>query len=71
LMLPPAHGPDQPDDPTVCDLGFRLLRRLWRQGLPSEACRTLLRMRSTHLGTGEDTREHSARRARSAFGVGL
>jgi RimJ/RimL family protein N-acetyltransferase len=43
LMLPPAHGPDQPDDPTVCDLGYRLVRRYWRQGLASEASRVLLR----------------------------
>ena len=39
MMLPPAHGPDQPDDPTVCDLGYRLVRRYWRQGLASEASR--------------------------------
>ena len=32
MMLPPAHGPDQPDDPTVADLGYRLVRRYWRQG---------------------------------------
>jgi RimJ/RimL family protein N-acetyltransferase len=37
MMLPPAHGPDQPDDPTVADLGYRLVRRSWRQGLASEA----------------------------------
>ncbi|MFC6931684.1 GNAT family N-acetyltransferase [Actinomadura yumaensis] len=43
MMLPPAHGPDQPDDPTVCDLGYRLVRRHWRQGLASEASRALLR----------------------------
>jgi RimJ/RimL family protein N-acetyltransferase len=43
MMLPPAHGPDQPDDPTVADLGYRLLRRCWRQGLASEASRVLLR----------------------------
>jgi RimJ/RimL family protein N-acetyltransferase len=43
MMLPPAHGPDQPDDPTVCDLGYRLHRRFWRQGLASEASRALLR----------------------------
>ncbi len=42
MMLPPAHGPDQPDDPTVSDLGYRLLRRYWRQGLASEASRALL-----------------------------
>jgi RimJ/RimL family protein N-acetyltransferase len=43
MMLPPAHGPDQPDDPTVADLGYRLVRRYWRQGLASEASRALLR----------------------------
>lgn len=42
MMLPPAHGPDQPDDPAVCDLGYRLVRRFWRQGLASEAARALL-----------------------------
>jgi RimJ/RimL family protein N-acetyltransferase len=42
MMLPPAHGPDQPDDPSVCDLGYRLLRRFWRRGLGSEASRILL-----------------------------
>ncbi|AVT39922.1 GNAT family N-acetyltransferase [Plantactinospora sp. BB1] len=43
MMLPPAHGPDQPDDPTVADLGYRLVRRYWRKGLASEASRALLR----------------------------
>ena len=43
MMLPPAHGPDQPDDPTVCDLGYRFVRRYWRRGLASEASRALLR----------------------------
>ena len=43
MMLPPAHGPDQPDDPTVAELGYRLLARCWRQGLASEASRVLLR----------------------------
>jgi RimJ/RimL family protein N-acetyltransferase len=42
MMLPPAHGPDQPDDPTVADLGYRLARRHWRRGLASEASRALL-----------------------------
>ena len=32
----PAHGPDQPDDPGVADLGYRLLQRHWRKGLASE-----------------------------------
>ncbi|MEV0002907.1 GNAT family N-acetyltransferase [Micromonospora sp. NPDC050980] len=43
MMLPPAHGPDQPDDPTVAELGYRLVRRHWRKGLASEASRRLLR----------------------------
>jgi RimJ/RimL family protein N-acetyltransferase len=43
MMLPPAHGPDQPDDPEVCDLGYRLARRFWRRGLASEASLCLLR----------------------------
>jgi RimJ/RimL family protein N-acetyltransferase len=43
MMLPPAHGPDQPDDPAVGELGYRLVRRYWRQGLASEASRVLLR----------------------------
>jgi RimJ/RimL family protein N-acetyltransferase len=43
MMLPPAHGPDQPGDPGVADLGYRLLRRCWRQGLATEASLALLR----------------------------
>ena len=42
-ILQPAHGPDQPDDPGVADLGYRLLRRHWRKGLASEAARELIR----------------------------
>jgi RimJ/RimL family protein N-acetyltransferase len=41
--LQPAHGPDQPDDRGVADLGYRLLRRHWRKGLASEGARELLR----------------------------
>ncbi|MER7459147.1 GNAT family N-acetyltransferase [Micromonospora sp. NPDC126480] len=43
LMLPPANGPDQPDDPSVAELGYRMVRRYWRRGLASEASRVLLR----------------------------
>jgi RimJ/RimL family protein N-acetyltransferase len=43
MMLPPAHGPDQPDDLAVSDLGYRLVRRYWRQGLAGEAALALLR----------------------------
>jgi RimJ/RimL family protein N-acetyltransferase len=42
MMLPPAHGPDQPDDPRVADLGYRLHRRFWGKGLATEAARTLM-----------------------------
>jgi RimJ/RimL family protein N-acetyltransferase len=41
--LQPAHGPDQPDDPGVADLGYRLLRRHWAKGLASEGARELVR----------------------------
>jgi RimJ/RimL family protein N-acetyltransferase len=41
--LQPAHGPDQPDDRGVADLGYRLLRRHWRKGLASDGARELLR----------------------------
>ncbi len=50
MMLPPAHGPDQPDDPGVADLGYRILRRHWRQGLATEASRALLRHAFTTVG---------------------
>jgi RimJ/RimL family protein N-acetyltransferase len=43
LMLPPANGPDQPDDPAVAELGYRIARRHWRRGFASEASRALLR----------------------------
>ncbi|GIF13648.1 GNAT family N-acetyltransferase [Actinoplanes teichomyceticus] len=43
MMLPPAHGEHLPDDPTVAELGYRLHRRYWRQGLAAEASRMLLR----------------------------
>jgi RimJ/RimL family protein N-acetyltransferase len=50
MMLPPAHGPDQPDDPGVADLGYRILRRHWRQGLATEASQALLRHAFTTVG---------------------
>ncbi|MEU4420449.1 GNAT family N-acetyltransferase [Actinoplanes sp. NPDC024001] len=39
MMLPPAPGPE----PGVAELGYRLVRRFWRQGLASEVSRELLR----------------------------
>jgi RimJ/RimL family protein N-acetyltransferase len=50
MMLPPANGPDQPDDPSVAELGYRLVRRHWRQGYASEASRALLRHAFDTLG---------------------
>ena len=41
--LQPAHGPDQPNDPGVADLGYRLLRRHWRKGVASAGARVLVR----------------------------
>jgi RimJ/RimL family protein N-acetyltransferase len=41
--LQPSHGPDQPDDPGVADLGYRLLQRHWRKGLASAGARELVR----------------------------
>jgi RimJ/RimL family protein N-acetyltransferase len=43
MMLPPANGPDQPDDPAVAELGYRLTRRHWRKGLATEASVALVR----------------------------
>jgi RimJ/RimL family protein N-acetyltransferase len=42
LMLPPAHGPDQPNDRTVADLGYRLRRHAWGHGYGREAATALL-----------------------------
>jgi RimJ/RimL family protein N-acetyltransferase len=48
--LQPAHGPDQPDDPGVADLGYRLLRRHWGKGLASAGARELLRYGFDEVG---------------------
>jgi RimJ/RimL family protein N-acetyltransferase len=49
-ILQPAHGPDQPDDPAVADLGFRLLPRHWRMGFASEGARELVRYGFDDIG---------------------
>ena len=49
-ILQPAHGPDQPDDPGVADLGYRLLQRHWRKGLASEGARELVRYGFDEVG---------------------
>ncbi len=48
--LQPPHGPDQPRVESEADLGYRLLRRWWRQGLASEGCREFLRHGFLDLG---------------------
>jgi len=42
-ILQPPDGSDQPYGPDQADLGYRLLRRWWRQGLAREGARELLR----------------------------
>lgn len=52
-ILGPLHGPDQGDwrtTPRVAELGYRLHRRFWRQGLATEASRELLRHGFEDLG---------------------
>jgi RimJ/RimL family protein N-acetyltransferase len=49
-ILQPPHGPDQPEVSGEADLGYRLLRRWWRQGLASEGSRELLRYGFADLG---------------------
>ncbi|MFL6125564.1 GNAT family N-acetyltransferase [Actinophytocola sp.] len=49
-MLQPPHGPSQPFAAGEADLGFRLLRRWWRQGYASEGARELLRHGFEDLG---------------------
>jgi RimJ/RimL family protein N-acetyltransferase len=41
--LQPAHGPDQPNDPGLADLGYRLLQRQWRKALASAGAQELVR----------------------------
>jgi RimJ/RimL family protein N-acetyltransferase len=48
--LQAPHGPDQPDDPHLADLGYRLLRRHWGKGLASEGARELVRYGFDEVG---------------------
>jgi len=49
-MLQPPHGPSQPFVPGEADLGYRLLRRWWRQRLGTEGARALMRHGFEDLG---------------------
>ena len=42
-ILQPPNGPDQPRVPGEADLGYRVMRRHWRQGYASEGARELIR----------------------------
>jgi RimJ/RimL family protein N-acetyltransferase len=64
-ILRPAHGPDQPDDPRVADLGYRLLRRHWGRGLASEGARELVRYGFEDVGLARIIAQTLAVNARS------
>jgi RimJ/RimL family protein N-acetyltransferase len=49
-MLQPPHGPSQPKVPGEADLGYRLLRRHWRQGYAREGSLELIRYGFEDLG---------------------
>jgi RimJ/RimL family protein N-acetyltransferase len=49
-MLQPPHGPSQSDVPGEAELGYRLLRRHWRQGYAREASLELIRHGFEDLG---------------------
>lgn len=49
ILQPPA-GPDQPMVAGEADLGYRLLRKYWRQGYASEGARELIRYGFADLG---------------------
>jgi RimJ/RimL family protein N-acetyltransferase len=64
-ILQPAHGPDQPDDPGVADLGYRLMLRHWRKGLASEGARGLVRYGFDEVGLTRIIAQTIAPNARS------
>ncbi|WP_410561801.1 GNAT family N-acetyltransferase [Amycolatopsis sp. cmx-4-61] len=49
-LLRPPNGPDQPDVEGEAELGYRLLRRHWRQGYAREGSLELLRYGFEKLG---------------------
>lgn len=74
LMLPPAHGPDQPDDPTVADLGYRLSPPAWGHGYGREAVTAVLRHAFDGVGMQRviaQTRSDNHRSRRLLERVGL
>jgi RimJ/RimL family protein N-acetyltransferase len=49
-MLQPPHGPSEPQVPGEAELGYRLLRRYWRQGFAREGSLELMRHGFEELG---------------------
>ncbi len=49
-ILQPPSGPDQPKIAREADLGYRLLRRQWRNGYASEGARELIRYGFAEMG---------------------
>lgn len=43
MMLPSVRAEGRPSEPSAAELGYRILRRHWRQGYATEASRELLR----------------------------
>jgi RimJ/RimL family protein N-acetyltransferase len=74
MMLPPAHGPDQPNDPGVADLGYRLARPAWGQGYGREAAVRLLEHAFATVGLDRviaQTRSDNLRSRRLLEAVGM
>lgn len=74
LMFPPAHGPDQPDDPRFADLGYRLTPSAWGRGYAREAVAMLLDHGFTSVGLERvvaQTRVDNARSRRLLEAAGL
>jgi RimJ/RimL family protein N-acetyltransferase len=74
MMLPPAHGPDQPDEPGVADLGYRLARSAWGNGYGREAAVRLLGHAFTTVGLDRviaQTRSDNVRSRRLLETIGM
>jgi RimJ/RimL family protein N-acetyltransferase len=52
FMLTPPHGPSQPQEPGLADLGYRIRRDRWRQRYASEGALELLRHAFETVGLG-------------------